>query len=269
MLDLLLRHCAGDTFESLADLRVLGGEARFGRPADAASGHEVQTDGRPGPNDHEVPAAAAAAGSRWWATADDLLDLAELHLGSGLGRFHPDDIAAMQTPHTGIPGATVGDAWGLGWALWDRGDHLAYGWAGFTAGHRAFLRCFPRQQAAVVLLTNSAGPLTGPPGGSALFDAVLPEVLAQLGVPQLGEAAYAEGHDTAELAGSFGPVSLEADGPHALVLHAPAFGVDGPLRHRRRGGDTFEAAGNPLGGMPIAVEDDLLYVGPFALPRTR
>jgi len=61
-------------------------------------------------------------------------------------------------------------------------------------------------------------------------------------------------------------VSLQADGPDALLLEAAAFGLETPLRHTRLGADTFVAVGHPLGGTPIAVDGRLLYLGPFAVP---
>ena len=154
-------------------------------PEGAAEGHAVARDGVPTPVPSEYAEAASAAGSRWWATADQLLDYARLHLDDGGEVFHGDDVRELRRPHAAVPGATISDAWGLGWALWDRGDHHAFGWAGFTGGHRAYLRCFPTEDAALVVLANSAGPLFGPPGGSALFDDLLPELLAMLGVPAL------------------------------------------------------------------------------------
>ncbi len=39
------------------------------------------------------------------------------------------------------------------------------------------------------------------------------------------------------------------------------------MRCRRLGGDTFTTA-DP-GGMPFSVDADLLYLGPFAMPRMR
>ena len=57
-------------------------------------------------------------------------------------------------------------------------------------GTETFLRCFPEQNAALVVLANSAGSLFGPPGGSALFDALLPKLLDVLEVPPLPGPAY-------------------------------------------------------------------------------
>jgi CubicO group peptidase (beta-lactamase class C family) len=157
----------------------------------------------------------------------------------------------------------------MGWAVWDRGAHQAFGWAGYTGGHRAFLRCFPEQDAALVLLANSAGPLFGSPGGSALFDSLLPQLLDLLEVPALPAPAYGDSTPADELAGSFGPLRVEALGPDTIQLHAEAFGLPTPATCERLGGNTFNVQGNPPGSTPISVDDgDLLYVGPFALPRT-
>ncbi len=268
VLDLLLQRTVGAGFEELASPWVLDGRATFGEPEGAARGHGVGPTTPP----HEVPGdyavAASAAGSRWWATADQLLDYARLHLDDGAGRFAPEQVRSLRQRHADVPGATVADGWGLGWALWDRGDHRAFGWAGYTGGHRAYLRCFPEQDAALVVLASSAGPLFGPPGGSALFDALLPDLLELLGVPPLAAPVRTGGQDVGELAGRFGPVSLSAGPGDTLVLDAAAFGEPAPLELVRAGGNVFVPAGDPPGGMAVAVVQDLLYVGPFALPRT-
>ena len=61
----------------------------------------------------------------------------------------------------------------------------AFGWAGFTGGHRAYLRCFPDQDAALVVLANSAGPLLGPRRVGASSTTLLPDLLELLEVPAL------------------------------------------------------------------------------------
>ena len=267
VLDLLLRRTTGSSFEDAAT-NALGPKLTFGAPVGAASGH-VSVPGRePQPVADTDVAAASAAGGRWWATADQLLDFAALQINDGDGVFDAGDVRAVRTPTAVLPGSTVFDAWGLGWALWDRGPHQAFGWAGYTDGQRAFLRCFPEQNVAVVLLTNSAGPLFGPPGGSAVFDSVLPQLLELLDVPPLTEPAYdAAPRPTSELAGSYGPVTVDAGGPDGIQLHAQAFGQPRPVDCVRLGGNTFAMQGSPPGGMPVAFDDDLLYVGPFAVPR--
>ena len=267
VLDLLLRRTTGRSFEEAATV-ALGPATTWGRPAGGAEGHISI----PGQDPRTVPdtdvVAASAAGGRWWVTADQLLDFAAMNLADGGARFAAQDVRALRSPTAPLPGSTVFDAWGLGWATWDRGPHQAFGWAGYTAGQRAFLRCFPNQNAALVLLTNSAGPLFGPPGGSALFDSLLPHVLELAGVPPLIEPSYdAEPQPTSELAETFGPLRVEAAGPDRILLHAPAFGAPEPVDCTRLGGNTFTTAGRPPGSTPVSFDTDLLYLGPFALPR--
>ena len=101
-----------------------------------------------------------------------------------------------------------------------------------------------------------------------MFDSVLPRLLELLDVPPLTEPAYdAAPRPTSELAGSYGPVTVDAGGPDGIQLHAQAFGQPRPVDCVRLGGNTFAMQGSPPGGMPVAFDDDLLYVGPFAVPR--
>ncbi len=265
-LDLLLRRRCGASFEELAAAAFP--DIRFGMPDGSAHGHAASA-GRPlAVVQSDAAAAASAAGSRWWATADELLDHARVHLRDGVGRFDAEDVREQRRPQATVPGATISDAWGLGWALWSRGDHEAFGWAGYTAGHRAYLRCFPRQDAAMVVLTNSAGPLFGPPGGNALFDTLLPQLLTMMDVPPLGDPVYGdEARPVGELAGGYGPLVVEQVGSDSFLFHAAAFGEPEPLLHERIGGNTFVRQGRPPGGMALAFDENLLYIGPFAVPR--
>jgi len=266
-LDLLLRRTTDRTFEEAAT-DTFGGRMTFGMPLGGAAGHVVAPGRDPQPAPPTYAPAASAAGSRWWATADQLLDFAAENLTARAGVFAAADLIAVRTPTAALPGATVFDFWGLGWAVWDRGAHQAFGWAGYTGGHRAFLRCFPEQNAAVVLLANSAGPLFGPPGGSALFDALLPRLLEVLEVPPLAEPGYdSVPRTTAELSGRYGPLEVEPSGVDDVLLHAKAFGQSDPVPCTRLGGNSFNVAGNPPGSTPISFDGDLLYLGPFAMPR--
>jgi CubicO group peptidase (beta-lactamase class C family) len=270
VLDLLLRRRCGAGFEDLAQSALASGGTfgTFGMPDGAAQGHMTRQGAPMRSADSDETAAASAAGGRWWTSADELLDYARLHLSNGAGRFYGPDVQEQRRRYAPVPGATMSDAWGLGWALWDRGAHSAFGWAGYTAGHRAYLRCFPRQDAAVALMTNSAGPILGPPGGSALFDTVLPELLTMLGVPELAPPEYADdGHAVVDLAGRYGPLVVEEKDHDSFLLHAAAFGEPEPIRHHRLGGDSFARDGRPPGGMTVAFDAGLLYLGPFAIPR--
>ncbi len=268
-LDLLLLRITGRDFA--ARLAESGGVLH--PPDDAALGHAPGEDGAPRRVPDAYAEAAAAAGACWWATADELLDLAERHLrpeGSALQSV----VEQVRRPAVALPGATVFDAWGKGWASWHRGDHEAFGWAGFTDGHRSFLRCFPQQGAALVVLTSCAGGLFGGPGGAALFDDLLPDLLRGLGVPSLGDpGAAAPRWTAADLAGQYGQVSVVADADGVRV-DARAFGA-GELTFDPVWGDTYVVRGRPDGAIPIAFDADphaaggpeWLYLGPFAVAR--
>ena len=200
VLDLLLRRVTGRSFEEAA--QELLGPLQFGVPDGAAAGHHVAPGQQPVRVEHDDHPVSSAPGARWFATADALLDHAGLFLGHGAPNVHPDDLRAVRTPTAALPGSTVFDAWGLGFGVWERGDHQAFGWAGYTNGHRTYLRCFPEQDAALVVLTSCAGPLLGPPGGGALFDELLPALLETLGVPALPDPVYATATPASETGGS-------------------------------------------------------------------
>jgi CubicO group peptidase (beta-lactamase class C family) len=259
-LDLLLRRRTGESFEALARARLLGDATAFGMPSDAAGGHAVGASVEPVPP--EYAASASAAGSRWWVTADELLDVALLHLDGD------EAVRSLQGPQVAIPCATVADAWGLGWAIWERGEHRCFGWSGFTGGHRAYLRCFPDQRAAVVVLLNGAGPLFSAPGGSAAFDAIYPALLEIVGAPALPETPRrGDGRPAGSLVGRYGPVAVRAD-DDALVLDVSALGGSADLRYERDTGDRFVVPGEPPGSLPIGFDRELLYLGPMAIPRS-
>lgn len=269
-LDLLLRRKTGHSFETRAQ-ELLRTELTFGMPPGGAQGHGVGPDRVPRPIPPDYAEAASAAGSRWWASVEELLDYARLHLDasrSGIGSMEAHEVLEMQRPHVPIPGATVADAWGLGWAIWKRGAHRAFGWSGFTGGHRAYLRCFPDQDATLVMTANAAGPLFGPPGGSAAFDRLLPEALEMLGVPQLREPISDDPPvDAAGLAGMYGPVEVESTGQGAVVLHAQALGEQAPIPYRSVGGNAFSPEVPRAGSLTIAFVGNLLYLGPMAFVR--
>jgi len=85
-------------------------------------------------------------------------------------------------------------------------------------------------------------------------------------VPPVGEPPATSGPTPASaLEGLYGPAAITADGDDVLLTATP-MGIDG-ARHERAYGDTFLALGRPPGGMAIAFDGDLLYLGPFALPR--
>jgi len=52
-----------------------------------------------------------------------------------------------------------------------------------------------------------------------------------------------------------------------LVLHAAALGESEPIPLARSGGGAFEVVDRPPRAMPVAFEESLLYLGPFAMAR--
>ncbi len=266
VLDALLRKTTGASFEERAQ-DLLGTSLTFGIPPTGALGHAVRPGRRPEACSSDQAPLSAATGGRWWTTADFLLDYAEVHLTDGSGRFHPDDVEELRRPQVRVPGAVIADAWGLGWAIWDRGEHRAFGWFGYLPGHQTFIRCFPDQGAAVVLLTNCAGPLLGGGGGAAMFASLLPTLLEALGVPPLPRPRLPDrNRSTADLSGTYDDLVVESDGEDSLVLHAAALGEDEPALLDRAGGDTFVVR-NRMGSLDVAFDGDLLYLGPFAMSR--
>ena len=75
------------------------------------------------------------------------------------------------------------------------------------------------------MLTNSAGPLSGPPRGSALYDAVLPNLLDALAFPPYEHPRRPSGREDAALTGTYGPFALSAGADHVLTLDATAVGA--------------------------------------------
>lgn len=274
VVEALLEAATGRDFEAVAAARLLdplGLPARFGAPSDGATAHQVAGPGAaPQPVPPMGARAASAAGSRWWVTAGELLALAELHLDDGVGVVAPGVAEQQRRQHAVIPQRTVADGWALGWAIWERGAYRAVGWNGYTSGHRAMLRIYPEAKAALVLLTNGAGPLFGGAGGTALFDELLPTCTQALGVPAVEPPAGAgsPGPPVADLAGPYAFATVVTVDADHLTLTAPPLGVGVPLRFARRSESSFVTDPVLAGGMPIAFDGGLLYLGPFALPRT-
>jgi CubicO group peptidase (beta-lactamase class C family) len=147
----------------------------------AAVGH-IQ----PTPDAEPVPApiwslvrSNAPAGSSLAMRARDLLAFAQMHVDGGKAAdgtavLSPESVEVMQERQVTLPDlGLMGNAWGLGWELFDWTGGPVIGHDGGTIGQAAMLRVVPQQDVAVALLTN---------GGNAygLYTEIVGRVLREL-----------------------------------------------------------------------------------------
>ena len=141
---------------------------------------------RPEPDAEQVPApiwamarSNAPAGSMLAMRPRDLLTFARMHLeqgkaADGTSVLDAGTVAAMQQRRVQLPDIRVmGDAWGLGWELFESLGTPVIGHDGNTIGQASFLRVLPASGIAVVLLTNGGDPY-------GLYQAVVGHVLREL-----------------------------------------------------------------------------------------
>lgn len=147
----------------------------------AALGHLPGEDG-----DEPIPAPVwslvrsnAPAGSMLAMTARDLLGYARMHLDGGVAVdgtrvLSAESVRAMQERQVELPDlGLMGDAWGLGWELFDWEGGPVIGHDGGTIGQNAFLRMVPGSGVAVAVLTNGGRTVD-------LYHAITSKVLAAL-----------------------------------------------------------------------------------------
>lgn len=141
---------------------------------------------RPEPDADLIPApvwslmrSAAPAGAMLSMRPRDLLAFAQLHLDSGKAAdgsqvVSSSSVEAMQQRQVELPRlGMMGNAWGLGWEIFDWGGKTVIGHDGGTIGQGAFLRIVPELGLSVTLLTNG-GNLIG------LYQQVIGHVLREL-----------------------------------------------------------------------------------------
>ncbi|MDS0134467.1 MULTISPECIES: serine hydrolase domain-containing protein [unclassified Amycolatopsis] len=121
----------------------------------------------------------APAGSMLAMRPRDLVTFAAMHLRDGEGAdgtrvLGADSARAMRERLVELPDLGLfGDAWGLGWSLFDAPGGLVVGHDGGTIGQSAFLRVAPEHDVAVALLTNGGDPI-------AVYTEVVGHVLREL-----------------------------------------------------------------------------------------
>jgi CubicO group peptidase (beta-lactamase class C family) len=147
----------------------------------AAVGHITAEDGA-----DPVPApvwslvrSTAPAGAMLAMTAADLLGFARAHIEGGVASegtrvLSAENVQAMQLRHVDLPElGLMGNAWGLGWSLYDWEGGPVIGHDGGTIGQAAFLRVVPDKGVAVAILTNGGTPFE-------LYSTIMTRVLADL-----------------------------------------------------------------------------------------
>ncbi|WP_370962445.1 serine hydrolase domain-containing protein [Amycolatopsis sp. cg9] len=126
-----------------------------------------------------LAASNAPAGAMLAMRPRDLVTFAAMHLRDGEGPdgtrvLGADSARAMRERVVELPDlGLMGDAWGLGWSLFDWAGGEVVGHDGGTIGQSSFLRLAPGHDVAVALLTNGGNPI-------ALYTEVVGHVLKEL-----------------------------------------------------------------------------------------
>lgn len=148
-----LTHAAADAYEAILHR--------------AAVGHiqtEPDTDPQPAPI-WALVRSNAPAGAMLAMRPRDLLTFAGMHLNGGAAPdgtvvLSADSAAAMRKPQVRVPDVgLMGNAWGLGWELFDWSGRAVFGHDGGTVGQSAFLRVVPDRNLSIALLTNGGNPI--------------------------------------------------------------------------------------------------------------
>jgi CubicO group peptidase (beta-lactamase class C family) len=143
----------------------------------AALGHLQPT---PGAQHEPAPLWAltrsnSPAGAMLAMSPRDLLTFARMHLNNGADVLSTASAAAMVERQVELPLLGVmGNAWGLGWEIFDCVGGTVIGHDGGTIGQSAFLRLVPEHDLAVAVLTNSG---TAP---MPVYERIVSKVLSDL-----------------------------------------------------------------------------------------
>ena len=147
----------------------------------------------------------APAGSMLAMRPRDLVTFAAMHLSGGKNRsgeqvLSAESVAAMQQRQVELPDlGLMGNAWGLGWEIFDMAGGTVFGHDGGTIGQSAFLRVVPGADLAVAVLTNGGGVL-------AVYQEIMSKVLAELAgvtLPPLQEPSEAKVENPERYAGTY------------------------------------------------------------------
>ncbi|WP_029137937.1 serine hydrolase domain-containing protein [Nakamurella lactea] len=174
----------------------------------AAVGH---IERKPGAEIEPAPAWAlvrsnAPAGSMLAMRPRDLVTFAAMHLREGRSEagdqvLSSASVKAMQQRQVELPDlGLMGNAWGLGWEIFDMAGGTVIGHDGGTIGQSAFLRAVPGRDVAVAVLTNGGGVLN-------VYYEIVSKVLAELADIELSPLPTVSGDeptiDAARYVGSY------------------------------------------------------------------
>jgi len=89
----------------------------------------------------------------------EVIRVAQMHLNGGeldgVRVLSPESVALMQEMQLSTAGAPLG--YGLGWEIYDAGDHFHIDHPGGGAGLQTLLRLYPNEGFAIVLMSNATG----------------------------------------------------------------------------------------------------------------
>jgi CubicO group peptidase (beta-lactamase class C family) len=192
-----LTHAANNAWEAILYRAAVGHVAAD--PAD---------DPQPAPV-WALPRSNAAAGAMLAMRARDLVTFARMHLDEGVAAdgttvLSAASVKAMQERQVELPYlGRMGEAWGLGWEIFDWTGGPVIGHDGGTIGQSAFLRVLPGRDLAVALLTNGGNVIAV---YTAIFEHVFRE-LAGVEVPQFPTpAADARVGDASRYLGTYASI---------------------------------------------------------------
>lgn len=160
------------------------------------------------------PRSMGPAGGTLWSSLRDLLQFANLHLGtdSVAAYASPATIAALRRPARSIRIPDWMDAWCLGWARYDWPGGPVWGWDGVSFGFRCFLRFIPGRGALVMVANTGTA--------RALYHAIFPQVLEErFGVQMLARDMEPDQHPRRSTLERF-VGRFERPGTTAVVRHA-------------------------------------------------
>ena len=217
-LGLLIQRVTGSSFEDALQLRLAGpAGASFTTDPTRAHGRPAAIGHVPDGSGHQVPigtafgpACLAPAGSRTWATIDDLLAFGELHLSRRGGAAEHRALTAMRAPQVFVNDPNNGGTMALGMFLDDRGGTPVVFHDGGVHGQSAYLRILPELDSVLAVMSTGGVPQVFHRHVFARMAEMFPGLCAPLGVEPRPDCAI----DPSRYLGRFEAASTRIDVDH-------------------------------------------------------